>query len=135
MTHQQLIFVNLPVTDLSKSIFFYKSIGFTQNEQFSDHNSACMMLSNTISVMLLTHDKWKIFTSRPIPDANVTAQVLLAISNTSKEAVDNLVENGERAGGKSDPNPKQDLGFMYGRSLADPDGHIWETFWMDMPQG
>lgn len=132
MKQPQMIFVNLPVADLTKSMTFYKAIGFTQNIQFSDETAACMVLSDTINVMLLTHPKWKSFTSRGIPDAKKTAQVLLCLSRETKQAVDSMIENGNRAGGKADPNPKQDLGFMYGRSLEDPDGHIWETVWMDM---
>lgn len=129
---QQMIFVNLPVTDLSKSIAFYRAIGFSQNTQFSDETSACMVLSDTISVMLLTHSKWQSFTKRTISDAKKSAQMLLALSRNSKAEVDSMVENGSKTGGVADPNPVQDLGFMYGRSLEDPDGHIWETFWMDM---
>lgn len=127
-----MIFVNLPVTDLSQSIAFYTAIGFTQNMQFSDDTAACMVLSESIYVMLLTHAKWKTFTSRTIPDAKNSAQVLLCLSRDSKEAVNVMVENGAKAGGKADPNPVQDHGFMFGRSLEDPDGHIWETMWMDM---
>lgn len=132
MSQPQMIFVNLPVTDLSQSIAFYTAIGFTQNMQFSDDTAACMVLSESIYVMLLTHAKWKTFTSRTIPDAKNSAQVLLCLSRDSKEAVNVMVENGAKAGGKADPNPVQDHGFMFGRSLEDPDGHIWETMWMDM---
>jgi uncharacterized protein len=128
----QMIFVNLPVTDLAKSKAFYSAIGFTQNNQFSDETSACMVLSETIMVMLLTHPKWKQFTNRPIPNAKETAQVLLCISRENKKAVDDMIEIGKKSGGKADPNKIQDLGFMYGRSVEDPDGHIWETMWMDM---
>lgn len=128
----QMIFINLPVKDLSKSKAFYEAIGFSQNQQFSDEASACMVLSETISAMLLTHPKWKQFTNRAIPNAQESAQVLLCISRDSKEAVDTLVETGAKAGGKADPNNIQDHGFMYGRSVADPDGHIWETMWMDL---
>lgn len=127
----KMIFVNLPVADLSRSIAFYKAVGATQNLQFSDDTAACMVLSETIHVMLLTHDKWRQFTSKTIPDAHQSAQVMIALSETDKEAVDASVANAAGAGGKGDPNPTQDLGFMYGRSYADPDGHIWEVFWMD----
>ncbi len=127
----QMIFVNLPVSDLASSITFYKAIGFSQNLQFSDHTSACMVLSEAIMVMLLTHPKWKQFTNRTIPNPKETAQVLLCLSRDSKAAVDKMVDDGKNSGGKADPNKAQDLGFMYGRSLEDPDGHIWETVWMD----
>lgn len=128
----QMIFVNLPVTDLAKSMAFYEAVGFTNNPQFTDETAACMVLSDTIFVMLLTHDKWKTFTSKAIADAHKTSQVMLAISRDDKVAVDSITDAAAKAGGSPDVNPKQDLGFMYGRSFADPDGHIWEVFFMDM---
>lgn len=128
----QMIFVNLPVADLAKSMAFYEAVGFTNNPQFTDETAACMVLSDTIYVMLLTHDKWKGFTSKAIPDAQKTAQVMLAISRDDNGAVDRIVDDAAKAGGTADVNPVQDYGFMYGRSFADPDGHIWETFFMDM---
>lgn len=128
----QMIFVNLPVADLAKSMAFYEAVGFTNNPQFTDETAACMVLSDTIFVMLLTHDKWKSFTSKTIADAHKTSQVMLAISRDDKAAVDNITDAAAKAGGSPDVNPKQDLGFMYGRSFADPDGHIWEVFFMDM---
>jgi uncharacterized protein len=131
MNQPQMIFVNLPVNDLSKSMSFYEAIGLTQNKQFSDETAACMVLSETIMVMLLTHPKWKTFTTRLIPNPKESAQVLLCISRNSKKAVDDLIAAGNKAGGKADPNKIQDLGFMYGRSVEDPDGHIWETVWMN----
>lgn len=131
MPQPQMIFVNLPVADLAKSEKFYQAIGFTKNQQFSDETAACMVLSDAVGVMLLTHAKWKSFTARAIPNAKESAQVLLAISRNSRQAVDEMVESGKKAGGAADPNPKQYHGFMYGRSLQDPDGHIWEPFWMD----
>lgn len=91
-----------------------------------------MILSETFSVMLITHAKWKEFTTRIIPDAKKTAQFGLTVTKESKSAVDSMVESGARAGGKSDPNPVEDYEFMYGRSVEDPDGHIWEAKWMDI---
>lgn len=126
----KMIFVNLPVTDLSKSFAFYEQIGARNNPQFTDDSAAAMMFSDTIFVMLLTHERWKTFTSRAIPDAHKTAQVLLALSEDSREEVDARVAAAS-ALGTPDPNPTQDHGFMYGRSFADPDGHIWEVAWMD----
>ena len=90
-----------------------------------------MVWSDTIHVMLLTHDFWKTFTDKQIPDATKVAQVLLCISRDSKADVDAIVTDAVDAGGKADPTPTQDMGFMYGRSFEDPDGHIWETMWMD----
>jgi hypothetical protein len=126
-----MIFVNLPVADLAKSTAFYEAVGFTNNPQFSNEMAACMVWSDTIHVMLLTHDFWKTFTSKAIPDAKTSAQVLLCISRDSKAEVDSIVAAAEKAGGATDPTPTQDMGFMYGRSFEDPDGHIWETMWMD----
>lgn len=130
-SNPQMIFVNLPVTDLRRSKAFYEAVGFTNNPQFTDDTAACMVLSETIMVMLLTHEKWARFTTRAIPDPKTTAQVLLCISRASREAVDGIVETAAKQGGTADPNPVQDLGFMYGRSFEDPDGHIWETVWMN----
>lgn len=128
----KLIFVNLPVADLKKSIAFYEAVGGRKNEQFSDDTAACMVFSETIHAMLLTHDKFSQFTDRKIPNAKETCQVLIAVSADSREEVDAVVSKAGTAGGGTDPNPKQDYGFMYGRSFEDPDGHIWEVVWMDM---
>lgn len=127
----RMIFVNLPVTDLAASMAFYEALGFTNNPQFTDETAACMVWSETINVMLLTHDKWRTFTTRPIPP-KTSSEVLLAISLDSREAVDAMNEAAAAHGGTADINPKQDLGFMYNRNLSDPDGHVWEAFWMDM---
>jgi len=90
-----------------------------------------MTLSESIHVMLLTHDKFSQFTPRPIADAHQGSEVLLCLSSESRESVDSTVERAVAAGGTADPSPKQDYGVMYGRSVADPDGHIWEIMWMD----
>ncbi|OQW55036.1 MAG: hypothetical protein A4S09_17040 [Proteobacteria bacterium SG_bin7] len=129
---KQSVFVSLPVSDLSKSIVFYKSIGLTQKMEFPNNEGAWMELSDTFSVMLITHSKWKEFTPRAIPDARKTAQFGLSITTESKETVTNMIEKGTKAGGKADPNPVEEFDFMFGRSLEDPDGHILEFKWMDM---
>lgn len=126
----KMIFVNLPVADLAKSMAFYKGIGFTNNPQFTDDTAACMVWSETIFVMLLTHGKWKSFTDRPIPPTT-SSEVSLAISLESREAVDAINEAAAKHGGTADINPVQDHGFMYGRDLIDLDGHVWGAFWMD----
>ena len=128
------IFVNLPVRDLPKSMAFYTAIGFTNNAQFTDDTAACMVLSDTIYVMLLTHAKWATFTQKPIVNAHESAEVAMALTCESRAAVDAFVEAGAAHGGKADPNPPQDLGFMYQRSLEDLDGHSWEPLYMDMSQ-
>lgn len=127
----KMMFINLPVTDLKASMAFYEAVGAKNNPQFTDETAACMVFSDTIHVMCLTHDKWRQFTSKPIVDARTSAQVMLCISEDSKDAVIAMVENAQAAGGKPDPTPTQDFGFMYGRSFEDPDGHIWEVMWMD----
>lgn len=127
----RMIFVNLPVTDLSRSRAFYEAFGFTNNPQFSDDTSACMVVSETIHVMLITHAKWQGFTDRPIPPAN-SSEVMLALSCESRDAVDAMNAAATAHGGTADVNPVQDLGFMYNRNLADPDGHVWEAVFMDM---
>lgn len=128
----KLIFVNLPVSDLNRSIAFYEALGATKNEQFCDETAACMVFSEVIHVMLLTHDKFRQFTPKKIADAKTTTEVLLCISSDSRAAVDETLDKAGAAGGKQDPGPKQDYGFMYGRSFEDLDGHIWEVMWMDM---
>ena len=127
----KLIFVNLPVSDLSRSKAFYEAVGATINPKFSDDTAACMVVSETIHVMLLTHDKWRQFTGKPIVDAHTQAQVMLCLSEDSRESVSARLDKAAAAGGKPDPVPPQDYGFMYGRSFEDPDGHIWEVMWMD----
>jgi uncharacterized protein len=127
----KMIFVNLPVRDLAASTAFYEAIGGTKNPQFSDATASCIVFSDTIYAMLLTHDKYRHFTQRPIADAHKTSAVLLATSVESRSEVDSIVDRAAAAGGVADPNPKQDHGFMYGRSYEDPDGHVWEVFWMD----
>ena len=126
----RMIFVNLPVNDLDAAMTFYKALGFENNPQFTDETAACMVWSEAINVMLLTRDKWRTFTDRPIPPAS-SSEVMLALSCDSREAVDAMNETAAKKGGTADINPVQDLGFMYNRNLADPDGHVWEAVWMD----
>lgn len=125
-----MIFVNLPVSDLSRARAFYEALGFTHNPAFSDATGACMVLSETIHVMLLTHAKWQGFTTRPICPAG-SSEVSLAVTVESKDEVNRMVAAGAAGGGSADVNPPEDHGFMFQRTIADPDGHIWEPFWMD----
>jgi uncharacterized protein len=128
----RMIFVNLPVEDLERSIRFYEAIGGRKEPKFSNEAAAMMVFSETIHVMLLTKSFYATFTGKPIADAHATSQVLLALSADSPAAVDRLVEAAASAGGKADPGPKQEMGgMMYGRSFEDPDGHHWEPMWMD----
>lgn len=127
----QMIFVNLPVTDLAASRRFLEALGATNEPKFTDDTAAAMQLSDNIFFMLLTHDKYRQFTPLPIADAKASSAALIALSRPSREAVDRSVETAVAAGGTADPGPIQDHGFMYGRSVADPDGHHFELFWMD----
>jgi len=127
----RMIFVNLPVSDLQKSRAFVEALGAVNEPKFTDETAACMRFSDSIFVMILTHEKFSQFTPRPIADANAGSEVLLCLSADSRENVDLSVEQAVAAGGTADPSPKQDYGVMYGRSVADPDGHIWEIMWMD----
>jgi len=127
----RMIFVNLPIGDLARSTAFYEAVGGEKNPKFSDDTASCIAFSDTIFAMLLTHDKYRQFTSKRIPDAHETAQVLICLSADSRDDVDAIVAKAGAAGGTLDPTPKQDYGFMYGRSFEDPDGHIWEVMWMD----
>ncbi|MBI1752937.1 MAG: lactoylglutathione lyase [Acidobacteria bacterium] len=126
----KMIFVNLPVADLKKSMAFYAALGFTNNPKFTDDTAACMVWSESIHVMLLTHAKWRTFTARDIPH-RTSSEVMLALTCENREAVDVMNTAAAANGGVADINPVQDLGFMYNRNLADPDGHVWEAFWMD----
>ena len=128
----KLIFVNLPVTDLPRATAFYEAVGAVKNEQFSDGTASCMVFSETIHVMLLTHDKFRQFTPERIADSKDTTEVLICVSAESRDAVDGTIDKAGAAGGRIDPGPKQDYGFMYGRSFEDPDGHIFEVMWMDV---
>jgi len=128
----KMVFINLPVTDLQRSMAFYEAVGFTNNRQFTNEQAASMMWSDEIAVMLLTHDFWKTFTTKAIPDAHESAQVFLCLNHDSRDEVDAIVAKAGAAGGKAEPTPTQDHGFMYGSSFEDPDGHIWENVWMNM---
>lgn len=124
------MFVNLPVKDLEKSMAFYKALGFTFNPQFTDATAACMVISEHNYAMLLTHEKFKHFATRPIADALKTTGVLVALSFDSKASVDSVVAKALKAGG-TEPRDTEDHGFMYQRTFEDLDGHTWEPFWMD----
>jgi uncharacterized protein len=130
----RMIFVNLPVRNLPKARAFYEALGATNNPQFTDETAACMVFSEAIHVMLLTHAKWAVFTKKPISDAHVASEVMLALSSDSRDAVNAMADVAGKAGGAADVNPPQDYGFMFGRSFEDPDGHVWEAIWMD-PKG
>ena len=130
----RMIFINLPVSDLARSTRFYEALGARNEPGFSNDSAAMMQFSESIAVMLLTHDFYRTFTSKPVADAHATSQALLCLSCDSPEAVDTMVDAAAARGGKADPGPRQDMaGMMYGRSFEDPDGHHWEPMWMAAP--
>ncbi len=129
---QKMIFVNLPVQDVQRSMAFYEGIGAKRDERFCSPESGCVAISETIIVMLLTHKHFSQFTKKQIGDARTTAQVLLSLSAESRAAVDSIVQKAAALGGKVDTGGVHDEGFMYGRDFEDPDGHGWGVFWMDM---
>ena len=128
-----MLFVNVPVTDLQASMAYYKAQGFDHNPQFTDDTAACIVISDTIYVMVLTHEKFAQFSSKPIPDRKTETGALYALSRDSREAVDQIAEAGIKAGG-TETRDVMDYGFMYSRAVADLDGHTWEYVWMDMSQ-
>lgn len=130
----QMIFVNLPVKDLEKSKSFFAALGFTPNLTYTDEKAASFNISDTIMLMLLKEDFFATFINRPIGDAHKQAQVILALSSPSRAAVDATVEKAKAAGG-TEPTEARDYGFMYQRSFADPDGHLWEVAHMDGEPG
>jgi uncharacterized protein len=127
----KMIFVNLPVRDLAASTAFYVALGGKVNAQFSGEQSTSLMFSDAIGVMLLTHDHYRQFTQRPIGDARRESQALLALSVDSRDAVDATLTRAVAAGGRADPTPAQDLGFMFNRHVEVPDGNVREIMWMD----
>ena len=126
----QMIFVNLPVTDVPRSRAFYQSLGWTINEKFSDASGACVVVSDTIYLMILNHDKFASFATKPLADPATTTAVMVAFSADSRAAVDAWAEAALKSGG-SEPKAAMDMGFMYGRTFNDPDGNVIEAFWMD----
>ena len=127
----RMILLNLPVRDLAASTAFYVALGGMVNPQFSGENSTSLMVTDAIGVMLLTHDHYRQFTKRPIGDPRRDSQVLIALTVDDRDAVDATLTRAVAAGGRADPNPAQDLGFMYNRHIEDPDGYVWEIVWMN----
>lgn len=129
MTKQ--IFINLPVKDVEKSVNLYTQMGFTINPQFSDDAGKCMVWSENIFVMLLSHDKFKQFATKPIADTKNNQAALLSLSVENLEQVNEIVNKAVAAGG-IEPSEMKDYGFMQQRTIEDFDGHTWEVFCMDM---
>ena len=125
------VFINLPVKDLQKSLDFYTALGFTNNPQFSDDTAKCMVWSENIFVMIMTHEKFKTFATKPLADTKSHLAGLFSLSLDSIDEVNNVVNNGLQAGG-TEPNELRDYGFMQQRTIEDLDGHTWEVFYMDI---
>ena len=125
------IFINIAVKNLQKSMDFYAALGFTNNPQFSDDTTKCMVWCENISVMLLTHSKYLGFTKKPIADTIKNSASLFSLPLDSVEEVNNLMLNGLNAGG-IEPSEMKDYGFMQQRTIEDFDGHTWELFYMDI---
>jgi uncharacterized protein len=125
------IFINLAVKDLIKSMNFYAALGFTNNPQFSDDTAKCMVWSDNIFVMIMTHEKFSSFATKPIADTKSTLAGLFSLSLDSLAEVNNTVEKGLAAGG-TEPAEMKDYGFMQQRTIEDFDGHTWEIFYMDI---
>ena len=125
------IFINLPVSDVARSTAFYQAIGAVKNEAFSGDTASCIAFSDTINAMLMTHEKYRQFTTKKIADPRTTSGVLICLFVDSRQAVDDMISKAKAAGGNLDPSPVDDFDFMYGRSFEDPDGHLWGVSWMD----
>ncbi len=125
------IFINFPVKDLEKSMAFYTALGFTNNPQFSDDAGKCMVWSDHIFVMILNHEKFNTFATKPLADTNKFLAGLYALSVDSVDEMNKIINNGLQAGG-IEPSEMRDYGFMQQRTIEDPDGHTWEIFYMDI---
>ena len=130
-TTPKQVFINLAVKDVEKSMKFYSALGFTNNPQFSDDTGKCMVWSENIFVMLLSHEKFSSFTKKPLADTKTNIAGLFSLSLGSLDEVNAMMENGLQAGW-IEPNEMRDYGFMVQRTIEDFDGHTWEIFYMDI---
>ena len=129
----KMIFINLPVADVARATAFYEAIGATRDPQFSNDKGAMMTLSDTIRFMLLSHDFFQRFVpGKAIADARATSEVLICLSEDSRNGVDAICARAAAAGGRIDIRAAEDTPFMYGRSFEDLDGHVFEPMWMDL---
>ena len=126
----QMIFVNLPVTNVARSRVFFEALGYKINEQFSDPSGACVVVSDSIYFMILDHEKFSGFSTLPLSDPAKSTAVMMALTQDSRADVDSFAAKALAHGG-SEPKPGQDMGFMYSRMICDPDGNTFEPFWMD----
>lgn len=126
----RMLFLNLPVADLDKSVAFFTSLGFEFNADFTDENATAMVVNDQATVMLLVRDFFSTFTDKSIADTTTSIEGLYALSADSREDVDGVIDRAVAAGGR-EPRPRKDEGFMYGGAFEDLDGHVWEVMWMD----
>lgn len=124
------LFLNLPVQDLQRSVGFFTALGFTFNPDFTDENATCMVVNENAYVMLLVEAYFKTFTTKEVTGTSGSAEAIIAYSVDSREAVDQAVQTALASGGSASQEA-HDYGFMYNHSFQDPDGHLWEVFWMD----
>ena len=127
---QRKLFVNLPVADLDRSVEFFTKLGFSFDPRFTDETATCMLIGEDAYAMLLVESKFGEFTKKGVADANARTEAILAITAESRDEVDSLAETALASGGTAANDP-YDMGWMYGKSFNDPDGHLWEVFWMD----
>ncbi len=125
-----LLFANLPVENFARSRAFWEAIGYHFNPQFTNENTGCLVISETIFAMLLEHEPFTGFAPRPIGDTHGEVQASLSLSAPSREAIDEIVAKAGEAGATVDPEIT-DRGYMYARQVTDLDGHIWTYMWMD----
>jgi predicted lactoylglutathione lyase len=128
----KMFFLNLPVKDVAASTAFYEAVGATKNPMFSNETTSCMVVSDTIYIMLMSHDRMAGFIDRRVIDPKTEIQALFTLSADSRDDVDQTVERAAAAGGRADINDKDDYGWMYGRSFEDLDGHCFGVNWMDI---
>lgn len=126
----QMIFVNIPVSDVARSRKFYEALGYRINDQFSDATAACVVVSDQIYFMILNHERFQGFATKPLADPATSTAVMIALSQDDRAAVDAVISAAIGAGG-SEPKPATDMGFIYNRMFQDPDGNVFEAFWMD----
>lgn len=130
---QTKIFVNLPVKDLNRSIEFFKKLGYSFDPRFTDEKATCMIISEENYIMLLSEPFFRTFTKKQVSDASTSTEVIISLTAHSRDAVDEMIRKAVAAGAKT-PNDPQDYGWMYQHGYEDPDGHLWEVFYMDMAE-
>ena len=129
-TSSRMMFVNLAVEDLGRSVGFFKQLGFSFDSRFTNATATAMFVNDQAVVMLLSQTRFRDFTEKQLADPKTQTEAILALSAESRDAVDQFADTALEAGGSAANDPME-MDFMYGRSFQDPDGHLWEIFWMD----